>query len=134
MPPDPDPSGPADLVVRARRAVLPGGTAANERTSIYSATGIAPTSNPLPPGGNGELQQRNSFYSSAGAGTKDGASVRSGLPGHGRADSITGSVGGVNSPLASPMEVSEKDDKEKDEVSPLPTSGGSSSNNLHKES
>ena len=70
-----------------------GGRAATERTSIYSASGIEP-------------QPRNSFY---GGDRKDAASVRSGLLGHGRADSMTGSVGGVNSPLASPMEVSEQE-------------------------
>lgn len=81
--------------------------AANERTSIYSATGIMP--NEQQP----QLQQRNSYYGGGsiggGGGGKDGASIRSGLLGHGRADSITGSVGGVNSPLASPLEVSENE-------------------------
>ena len=81
---------------------LPGGTAANERTSIYSATGIEP-------------QPRNSYY---GGDRKDGASVRSGLLGHGRADSITGSVGGVNSPLASPMEVPENQKSPLDVAAP----------------
>lgn len=38
----------------------------------------------------------------------DGASIRSGLLGHGRADSISGSVAGVSSPLASPWEAAEK--------------------------
>lgn len=60
-----------------------------------------------------QLQQRNSYYGGGsiggGGGGKDGASIRSGLLGHGRADSITGSVGGVNSPLASPLEVSENE-------------------------
>ncbi|KAH7021142.1 uncharacterized protein B0I36DRAFT_367581 [Microdochium trichocladiopsis] len=67
-----------------------------ERTSIYSATGVAPA---LP-------SERNSYY----AGKQlagDAVSVRSGFFGHNRADSVTGSVGGVNSPLASPREVSE---------------------------
>ncbi|OTB05303.1 hypothetical protein M426DRAFT_10629 [Hypoxylon sp. CI-4A] len=68
-----------------------------QRTSIYSTTGITPT---LP-------GERNSLYAVT---TKqgDGASVRSGLLGHGRADSINGSVGGVSSPLASPREAAEK--------------------------
>ena len=64
-----------------------------ERTSIYSATGIL-------------ASERNSFYAKqplAGSGG-DGASVRSGLLGHGRADSVTGSIGGITSPLASPRE------------------------------
>ena len=68
-----------------------------QRTSIYSTTG-----------------DRLSLYAAAGGGKQqaqgDGASIRSGLLGHGRADSITGSVAGVGvgSPLASPREVSEK--------------------------
>ncbi|KAI8946637.1 hypothetical protein F4801DRAFT_54110 [Xylaria longipes] len=70
--------------------------AGNERTSIYSTTGIAPA---LP-------GERNSLYAGKQS-LGDGASVRSGLLGHGRAESISGSVGGVNSPLVSPMEVSE---------------------------
>lgn len=74
----------------------------NERTSIYSATGIAPAI----PG------ERNSFYAKQSL-TGDAASVRSGLLGHGRAESIAGSVGGVGSPLASPMELLENDMAEK---------------------
>ncbi|KAL3295886.1 hypothetical protein RB213_010136 [Colletotrichum asianum] len=75
-----------------------------ERTSIYSATGIAPA---LP-------GERNSFYAKQ-SGAGDGASVRSGLLGHGRSDSISGSIGGVASPLTSPREASEigdTDDRE----------------------
>ncbi|KAK7920803.1 hypothetical protein PG985_008825 [Apiospora marii] len=68
----------------------------NERTSIYSATGVVPT---LP-------SERNSYYAKQSI-AGDANSVRSGLLGHGRADSISGSVGGVASPLASPLEVSE---------------------------
>lgn len=46
----------------------------------------------------------------------DGASIRSGRLGHNRADSMTGSAGGVNNPLVSPREVSEKSPNEgKDE-------------------
>ncbi|KAF6821965.1 hypothetical protein CPLU01_12298 [Colletotrichum plurivorum] len=67
-----------------------------ERTSIYSATGIAPAM----PG------ERSSFYAKQ-SGAGDGASVRSGLLGHGRAESISGSIGGVTSPLTSPREASE---------------------------
>ncbi|KAK2022719.1 hypothetical protein LX32DRAFT_645275 [Colletotrichum zoysiae] len=67
-----------------------------ERTSIYSATGIAPAA--------------SSYAKQSGAG--DGASIRSGLLGHGRAESINGSIGGVTSPLTSPQEASEKDDAE----------------------
>ncbi|TDZ67377.1 hypothetical protein CTRI78_v002917 [Colletotrichum trifolii] len=64
-----------------------------ERTSIYSVTGVAPAI----PG------ERNSFY----AKRDDAASVRSGLLGHGRADSVNGSIVNVASPLTSPREASE---------------------------
>ncbi|GAP85646.2 hypothetical protein SAMD00023353_1300870 [Rosellinia necatrix] len=69
----------------------------NERTSIYSTTGITLS---LP-------GERNSLYAGKQS-TGDGGSIRSGFPGHGRADSVSGSVGGMNSPLASPMELSGK--------------------------
>lgn len=74
--------------------------AGNERTSMYSTTGIAAA---LP-------SERNSLYASK-QNMGDGASIRSGFPGHGRAESINGSVAGVGvgSPLASPMEVYERD-------------------------
>ncbi len=72
------------------------------RTSIYSTTGIL-------------TSERNSFYAkqSMTGGGGDGASVRSGLLGHGRADSINGSIGGLASPLASPREVA-LNEREKD--------------------
>jgi hypothetical protein len=70
--------------------------AGNERTSIYSTTGIAPA---LP-------GERNSLYAGKQS-MGDGGSIRSGLLGHNRADSISGSVAGVGSPLASPREESE---------------------------
>ncbi|KAL7624553.1 hypothetical protein AAE478_006120 [Parahypoxylon ruwenzoriense] len=70
----------------------------NERTSIYSTTGVTPT---LP-------GERTSLYAGKQSLAGDGASIRSGLFGHGRADSISGSVAGVSSPLASPREVAEK--------------------------
>ncbi|KAK4444050.1 hypothetical protein QBC34DRAFT_196592 [Podospora aff. communis PSN243] len=82
---------------------------ANERTSIYSATGIL-------------ASERNSIYakqvvgaSSAAAG--DAASIRSGLLGHGRAESISGSIGGppAASPLASPREVAEDEGSKSNE-------------------
>jgi hypothetical protein len=69
----------------------------NERASIYSATGVAPA---LP-------SERNSYYAGKQSIAADGGSVKSGLLGHGRNDSISGSIGGVaapNSPLASPRE------------------------------
>ena len=84
---------------------------ATERTSIYSATGILAGT---------AASERNSFYAkpqTLPAGGGDAASVRSGLLGHGHADSISGSIQGgsgggacvvvtASSPLASPREVS----------------------------
>ena len=67
-----------------------------ERASVYSSSGIAPALS----------SERNSYY--AGKYTGDGGSVRSGLIGHGRNDSITGSIGGhanAVSPLASSREI-----------------------------
>lgn len=61
-----------------------------ERNSIYSATGVAPAIQ----------NERNSVYAKQG----DGASVRSGIPGHARGDSLGGSTAAVTSPLASPKE------------------------------
>ncbi|CAM1510529.1 Fc.00g008640.m01.CDS01 [Cosmosporella sp. VM-42] len=69
-----------------------------ERTSIYSATGVPPAM----------AGDRSSYYARQG----DGASVRSGFPGHGRADSVSGSIGGLSSPLVSPREAHEKAEKE----------------------
>lgn len=76
----------------------PGVAGLNERASIYSATGVAPA---LP-------SERNSYYAGKQSAAADGGSVKSGLLGHGRNDSISGSIGGVpppTSPLASPREV-----------------------------
>lgn len=100
---------------------------ANERTSIYSATGIL---------GGAAASERNSFYAKQVSGLASGetGSVRSGLLGHGHADSISGSIHGgsaaggatavvtASSPLAnsprefgvstvSPAVVAEKDEK-----------------------
>lgn len=73
-----------------------------ERTSIYSATGVAPA---LP-------SERNSFYYAKQRDPGgDGASTRSGFLGHGRADSISGSIAGVTSPLASPRENGNRGDR-----------------------
>jgi hypothetical protein len=69
----------------------------NERASIYSATGVAPA---LP-------SERNSYYAGKQSAAADGGSVKSGLVGHGRNDSISGSIGGIGasgSPLASPRD------------------------------
>lgn len=68
-----------------------------ERASVYSSSGIAPAL----------TSERNSYYAGKQSHTGDGGSMRSGLIGHGRNDSITGSIGGIaaSSPLASPREV-----------------------------
>ncbi|KAI6756754.1 hypothetical protein HG530_011352 [Fusarium avenaceum] len=73
-----------------------------ERTSIYSATGVGPAIS----------GDRNSYYAKQG----DAASVRSGLLGHGRAESVSGSIGGLSSPLVTPREVfNENNENEKEE-------------------
>ncbi|KAK4175302.1 hypothetical protein QBC36DRAFT_26085 [Triangularia setosa] len=90
------------------------GGVGGERASIYSAT----------TGTFGVSSERNSFYAKQGLGSvvggdRDTASVRSGLLGHGRAESISGSIGGFQrsdtagtagaaataSPLTSPREI-----------------------------
>jgi hypothetical protein len=76
---------------------------AAERTSIYSATGVGPAIS----------GDRNSYYAKQG----DAASVRSGLLGHGRAESVSGSIGGLSSPLITPREVfNEKSENEKEDT------------------
>jgi hypothetical protein len=62
-----------------------------ERTSMYSTTGITPAI----------ASERNSVYAAKG----DGASVRSGLLGHNRAESVSGSNAGMVNQLATPQEV-----------------------------
>lgn len=93
-----------------RGATTAAAAAANERNSIYSTTGIL-------------ASERNSLYTKqsiggpagvGGGGGGDGSSVRSGLLGHGRADSVSGSIGGMaTSPLASPREELVVEEKEK---------------------
>jgi hypothetical protein len=84
-------SGNADAIYSPPNR--PGGPFSNtERASVYSASGVtAPALS----------SERNSYYKNA-----DGLSVRSGLLGHGRTDSIgAGSIGPVAaSPLASPRD------------------------------
>ncbi|PFH60262.1 hypothetical protein XA68_11249 [Ophiocordyceps unilateralis] len=65
-----------------------------ERNSIYSTAGAGATL----------ASERNSLYAKQG----DGASVRSGLLGHGRPDSVSGSAVVVTSPLASPRVMPEE--------------------------
>ncbi|KAL2149729.1 hypothetical protein VTH82DRAFT_8381 [Thermothelomyces myriococcoides] len=104
----------------AGSGVFGGGAA--ERTSIYSATGIMGTA----------ASERNSLYAkqsigpgNGGIGGGDAASVRSGLMGHGRTDSVAGSIsGGFGAPTAgtsswtSPREglEEEKGDEKRDSV------------------
>lgn len=78
----------------AQRTPAPlGGYASTERASVYSASG-AQHDRPVP-------DNRSSYYASKAI---DNSSVRSGKIGHGRSESVTGSIGGVaaSSPLASP--------------------------------
>ncbi|KAJ4307247.1 hypothetical protein N0V88_000628 [Collariella sp. IMI 366227] len=88
------------------------GMSGAERASIYSATGIMSTA---------AASERNSFYAKQGL---DAASVRSGLLGHNRTDSVNGSIVGLApptgqvtgaSPLASPREVEKEGEEEEDE-------------------
>ena len=65
----------------------------NERASIYSATGVAPA---LP-------SERNSYYAGKQSIAADGGSMKSGLLGHGRNGSISGSIGGAVAPPGSPL-------------------------------
>jgi hypothetical protein len=65
----------------------------HDRASIYSATGVTAA---LP-------SERNSLYAGK-AMLSDGGSMYSGRLGHGRAESISGSLTGVGSPLASPRD------------------------------
>ncbi|KAF1997533.1 hypothetical protein P154DRAFT_496749 [Amniculicola lignicola CBS 123094] len=63
-----------------------------ERASVYSSSGVAAPA---------ISSERNSYY----AKPADGMSVRSGFLGHGRTESITGSIGAAaTSPLASPRD------------------------------
>ena len=91
-----------------------GGIASAERASVYSSSGVGP------PALNSE---RNSYY--AGKQGMENMSVRSGLLGHGRAESLSGSIGGVaapSSPLVSPRDTAHSDklnrrDSERKEIS-----------------
>ena len=86
-----------------------GGIASSERISIYSSSGVAPSSS----GANANAGasgsgDRGSYYANkqgggiSGTGAGDTGSVRSGL--HGRNDSYAGSTnGGISSPLNSPV-------------------------------
>lgn len=89
---------PSAVSVTNASGVLPRpslGLASAERASLYSSSGVAPAL----------TSDRNSYYAGKQA-AGDGGSIRSGLPAHGRNDSMTNSIGGgPNSPLASPLPV-----------------------------
>ncbi|KAF2491060.1 hypothetical protein BU16DRAFT_530628 [Lophium mytilinum] len=69
-----------------------GGLASAERASVYSSSGVVAAA---------PLSERNSYYANKQG--VDGASVRSGLLGHGRTESITGSIGATTTTPASPL-------------------------------
>ncbi|KAI9793537.1 MAG: hypothetical protein M1816_007970 [Peltula sp. TS41687] len=74
-----------------------GGLTSGERASVYSVSGVGPALS----------SERNSLYAGKqNVVTTDGASIKSGYLGHGRNDSVTGSIGGASLLLASPREVS----------------------------
>ncbi|KAL8872107.1 MAG: hypothetical protein Q9174_002203 [Haloplaca sp. 1 TL-2023] len=88
-------SAPSTSYQPRHAGVAPAGA---ERASVYSSSGNAPAL----------TSERNSYYASKQMHTGDGSSVRSGLLGHARNDSITGSIGGIantQSPMASPRDV-----------------------------
>ncbi|KAF2273215.1 uncharacterized protein EI97DRAFT_424785 [Westerdykella ornata] len=84
-------SGNPDTIYSPQNRPAVGGFMNAERASVYSSSGVAaPTL----------TSDRNSYYKNA-----DGISVRSGLLGHGRTDSIPGSIGATaTGPLASPRD------------------------------
>lgn len=89
-------SGNADAIYspQNRPGGVTGGFANAERASVYSSSGVAAPA---------LSSERNSYY--ANKQNADGVSVRSGFLGHGRTDSINGSIGpNPTSPLASPRE------------------------------
>lgn len=82
------------------RPSIGGGFPSEQRTSVYSSSGIhiSGTSTKDPTA----LQsERNSYYANPKANTGDGGSMRSGRFSHGRNDSVTGSV--IGNSLASPL-------------------------------
>ncbi|KAF2184402.1 hypothetical protein K469DRAFT_666895 [Zopfia rhizophila CBS 207.26] len=88
-------SGNADTIYSPQTRPNVGGFANAERASVYSSSGVAAPA---------LSSERNSYY--ANKQNVDGASIRSGLLGHGRTDSITGSIGATaTSPLASPRDL-----------------------------
>ena len=71
------------------------GIANPERASVYSVSGVGPALS----------SERNSYYAGKQTLTADGGSIKSGFLGHGRNDSVTGSIGGTSLLLASPKEL-----------------------------
>jgi hypothetical protein len=74
------------------------GLASAERASVYSSSGVAPII----------TSERNSYYAGkqSAPDAASGASVRSGLLGHGKTDSISGSITGIAQSPLSPREAS----------------------------
>ena len=72
------------------------GIASPERASVYSGSGIAPALS----------SERNSFYAGKPGPAAEAGSIKSGFLGHGRTDSVSGSIGGASLPLASPRDPS----------------------------
>jgi hypothetical protein len=104
----------------------PSGSALNERASIYSATGVAPAL----------TSERNSYYAGKGGILGDNSSVKSGRLGHGRNDSVSGSIGGIaatGSPLASPRELGGASNKRLSRSDPLWTDVGEASDEVENE-
>lgn len=88
-------SGNAENIYTPQNRPNVGGFSSGERASVYSSSGVAAPA---------LSSERNSYY--ANKQNVDGASIRSGLLGHGRTESITGSIGATAaSPLTSPREV-----------------------------
>lgn len=86
------------------RPSIGGGFPSEQRTSVYSSSGIqvSGTSTKDPTA----LQsERNSYYANPKANTGDGESMRSGRFSHGRNDSVSGSIVGTSlaTPLTSPL-------------------------------
>lgn len=89
-----DPNNPSTPGIQHGRPSV-GGIAGGERASVYSVSGVGPALS----------SERNSLYAGKQAISADAASVKSGLLGHGRNDSITGSIGGASLLVASPKEL-----------------------------
>lgn len=92
-----DPNNPSTPGIQQHGRPSVGGlTSGGERASIYSVSGVGPVLS----------SERNSLYAGKQNVATDGGSIKSGYLGHGRTDSINGSIGGTSLLLASPKEMS----------------------------